>query len=88
MKYIVALVVVVLTVLVSCHPEPKVHYSPSFKDDPVVRRMKIDYIRKTDPVRAECEERGITYDEYLMECDSALKDWRIITHRTSSCVLL
>ena len=61
--------------LAGCDFEPKVHYSPSFKDDPVKKRIELDEFKRKNPVLYRMKMEGIenmTEDEYL---DSILKDW-------------
>lgn len=68
------LALVCLSFCTGCGKEIKVTYSPSFKDDPVRKVFVIEKLRKTDPVGAECLERGIPWDEYYEEYDRKFKE--------------
>jgi hypothetical protein len=52
----------------------KVNYSPSYKDDPVRKKLVMDYIMKMDPISAEMKLSGtkLSQMDYI---DSCLKDW-------------
>lgn len=50
-----------IIVLAGCSSEPKVKYSPSYKDDPVVKELQ--------------EEKRLRLGPTREEIDSTLKDW-------------
>ena len=50
-----------ILIIVGCTSEPKVKYSPSFKDDPVVKKLE--------------EKKRLRLGRTMAERDSMLKDW-------------
>jgi hypothetical protein len=50
-----------ILIMVGCTSEPKVKYSPSFKDDPVVKKLE--------------EKKRLRLGRTMAERDSMLKDW-------------
>lgn len=51
----------IVLIMAGCMSEPKVKYSPSFKDDPVVKKLE--------------EKKKLRLGKTMAEIDSMLKDW-------------